>query len=96
MHPDTFVEIAKQRLWELDREAERYRLTRSGSRHTSTRRPWPTLKSALYASARMLAGFVIRRAPQQRRQTDTTVIDTLPPVCVCVASDGARHAENRA
>lgn len=96
MHPDTFVEIAKQRLWELDREAERYRLARSGSRRPATRRLWPTLKSALHASARMLAGLVIRRAPQHRRQTDTTIIDALPPDCVCVVSDGARHAEDRA
>jgi hypothetical protein len=96
MHPDTFVEIAKQHLWELDREAERYRLARSGSRRTAARRLWPTLKSVLHASARMLEGLAIRRAPQHRRQCATTVLDAVPPDCVCVASDGAKHAEDRA
>ena len=96
MHPDTLVAIAKQHLWELDREAERYRLARSGSRHTAARRLWPTLKSVLHASGRMLEGLVIRRAPQHRRQTDSAVLDAVPPDCVCVAADGARHAEDRA
>jgi hypothetical protein len=96
MHPDTFVEIAKQHLWELDREAERYRLARSGSRRTATRRLWPTLKSVLHASGRILESLVIRRAPQHRRQCATTVLDAVPHDCVCVASDDARHAGDRA
>lgn len=96
MHPDTLVAIAKQHLWELDREAERYRLARSGSRHGPARRLLPTLKSALYAGGRLLAGLIIRRAPEHRRQPTTAIDVTITPDCVCVGSGGVRHGEDRA
>jgi hypothetical protein len=97
MHPDTLVAIAKQHLWELDREAERYRLARSGSRHIPARRVLPTLKGALYAWGRLLAGLSTRRAPEHRRQPTTTTIDvTITPDCVGVGAGGVGHDEDRA
>jgi hypothetical protein len=97
MHPDTFVELAKQHLWELDREAERYRLARNGNRHRPARRLLPTLQGALYACGRLLAGLSIRQAPESPHQPATTAMDT--PIaldCVGAGSGGGRRVEDRA
>lgn len=97
MHPDTLIEIAKQHLRELDREAARYRLARSGSRPLPAQRRLPTLKGALYACGRLLARLSIRRAPEHRRQLTTMTMDiTMAPNCVGVGSGGVRHVEDRA
>ena len=96
MHPDTLVEIAKQHLRELDREAERYRLARSGSRPIPAPRRLPTLKGALYACGRLLARLGIWRAPE-RRQPTTTIMDVaIAADCVGVGSGGVRHVDDGA
>jgi hypothetical protein len=76
MDSDTFVELAKQHLRELDREAEWHRLANSGRVHPPLRHCFPSLQGIFHTCAFLLARFGKRRAARHRRQPASPSLDT--------------------
>ena len=75
MDSDTFVELAKQHLWELDREAQRHRLAHSGRVQPLLRHRVPMLQRIFRNCARLLAWFGKRWVSRHRRQPAAPAMD---------------------
>jgi hypothetical protein len=76
MDSDTFVELAKQHLRELDREAERHRLANSGRVHPPLRHRLPMLPRIFPNRAFLLAWFGKRWASRHRCQPAAPSVDS--------------------
>jgi len=77
MESDTFIEIAKQHLWELGREAEKHRLANSGRAPAPLRYRLPILHRLLQNCAGLLAWFAKQRVSQRRHQPAARAVDTM-------------------
>jgi hypothetical protein len=76
MESDTFIEIAKQHLWELAREAEKHRLANSGRVRPPSRQRLPILQRLFQNHARLLAWLGKRGGSQHRHRPAAQAVDT--------------------